>query len=194
VRRALNYAVDREAIVEASGGADRASPSCQIIPANFPGYREYCPYERDLDTARRLVAASGTKVGYPARLELVDDDSYFEDIDRAGLSTIQAGDVGFGTSFPSTAELVQSLLGFLEPLSRGPDPAVERAIRRAFRLQETDAIAANDVWARVDRLLVDRALLVPLYNFRVVHVISERAGNHQVHPYWDVLLDQMWVR
>jgi hypothetical protein len=89
---------------------------------------------------------------------------------------------------------VQSFVGFLEPLSRGPDPAVERAIRRALRLQETDAIAANEVWGRVDRLLVDRAFLVPLFNERSVHVISERAGNHQVHPYWDVLLDQMWVR
>jgi hypothetical protein len=118
----------------------------------------------------------------------------FEELDRAGLSTIQAGDVGFGTSSPSTAELVQSFVGFLEPLSRGPDPAVERAIRRALRLQETDAIAANEVWGRVDRLLVDRAFLVPLFNERSVHVISERAGNHQVHPYWDVLLDQMWVR
>jgi hypothetical protein len=39
-----------------------------------------------------------------------------------------------------------------------------------------------------------RALVAPLYNYRVVHVISERAGNYQFHPYWDVLLDQIWVR
>jgi peptide/nickel transport system substrate-binding protein len=71
VRRALSYAADREAVVRALGGADRAQPTCQILPPNFPGYRPYCPFTLrpsragswsapNLATARRLVAASGT--------------------------------------------------------------------------------------------------------------------------------------
>jgi peptide/nickel transport system substrate-binding protein len=62
VRRALNYAIDRRAAVLAAGGPTTATPTCQILPPNFPGYVRYCPYHApDLHTARRLVTASGTR-------------------------------------------------------------------------------------------------------------------------------------
>jgi peptide/nickel transport system substrate-binding protein len=73
VRRALNYAIDREKIARLyGGGSANARPTCQPLPAGFPGYRRYCPYTLhpqrdgrwtapDLPRARRLVAASGTR-------------------------------------------------------------------------------------------------------------------------------------
>jgi YVTN family beta-propeller protein len=71
-RRALSYALDRDAVVELFGGPELAQPSCQVLPPNFPGYEPYCPYTRgssrtsqwsapDLERARRLVARSGTR-------------------------------------------------------------------------------------------------------------------------------------
>jgi peptide/nickel transport system substrate-binding protein len=71
VRRAVNFAVDREHIAELFGGAPQATLSCQILPPNFPGYRRWCRYTDDpnaggvwsapdLATAQRLVARSGT--------------------------------------------------------------------------------------------------------------------------------------
>jgi len=72
VRRALNFAIDRRAIVRMYGGQDLATATCQILPPGVPGYRAYCPYTRspdssgawtapDLRQAQRLVAASGTR-------------------------------------------------------------------------------------------------------------------------------------
>jgi peptide/nickel transport system substrate-binding protein len=72
VRRAVSYAADRAAFVRAVGGPDRAQPTCQVLPPNFPGYRPYCPFtlrpgpsgvwsQPDLPRARRLIAASGTR-------------------------------------------------------------------------------------------------------------------------------------
>ena len=72
VRRALNYAADRAAAVEAVGGPDIAQTTCQILPPYFPGHRPYCPYTAgtptqgtwsapDLAKARVLVARSGTR-------------------------------------------------------------------------------------------------------------------------------------
>ena len=72
VRRALNLAIDRAAIVRLYGGRLTATPTCQILPPGLPGYRPYCPYTRrpgadgrwrapDLARARALVAASGTR-------------------------------------------------------------------------------------------------------------------------------------
>src|SRR5919201_194549 len=72
VRQALNLAIDRAALVRMWGPAI-ATPTCQVLPPSFLGYRRYCPYTRggpradgrwtapDLEKARRLVAASGTK-------------------------------------------------------------------------------------------------------------------------------------
>jgi peptide/nickel transport system substrate-binding protein len=59
-RQAFNYAVDRRAAVKLKGGPRAAIPTCQVLPAGFPGHRDYCPYERDLAKAKRLVEESGT--------------------------------------------------------------------------------------------------------------------------------------
>ena len=73
-RRALNFAFDRNAAVTNYGGPQLATPSCQIIPAGFPGYEQYCPYTKDaagdgrgpwkgadFAKAKKLVEESGTK-------------------------------------------------------------------------------------------------------------------------------------
>ncbi|HYV14781.1 MAG TPA: ABC transporter substrate-binding protein [Conexibacter sp.] len=78
VRRALNFATDRAAIVKLWGGPAAAHASCQILPPNFPAYEEYCPYTAnpapdgngpwsapDMAQARALIAKSrfrGTSV------------------------------------------------------------------------------------------------------------------------------------
>jgi peptide/nickel transport system substrate-binding protein len=73
-RRAVNFAVDRAAVVAVRGGERFARPTCQPLPGGFPGYRRYCPYTAaaapnragpwtapDLARARALVARSGTR-------------------------------------------------------------------------------------------------------------------------------------
>ena len=69
-RRAVNYAIDRNALVKIYGGPKLAVPSCQVLPPDFPGYRPYCPYTKnpgtawsapDIAKARRLVQQSGQK-------------------------------------------------------------------------------------------------------------------------------------
>ena len=72
VRRALNYAVDRQRIATLGGSTLLARPTCQIVPPDVPGYRPYCPYTiapdatgdwkaPDLGRARALIRASGTR-------------------------------------------------------------------------------------------------------------------------------------
>ena len=71
VRRAVNYAVDRNRMGDLRGGPQLEQPSCQVLPPTLDGYRRYCPYTirpspdghyegPDLAKARQLVAASGT--------------------------------------------------------------------------------------------------------------------------------------
>ena len=71
VRQALNFAIDRAAIVRLFGGPKAATPTCQILPPFVLGYRRYCPYTVNpgkgkwtgpgLARARHLVAVSGTR-------------------------------------------------------------------------------------------------------------------------------------
>jgi peptide/nickel transport system substrate-binding protein len=70
-RQAVNYATDRNALVKLYGGPNLATPTCQVLPPQFPGYKPYCPYTAnpgsgkwtapDMAKARQLVAESGTK-------------------------------------------------------------------------------------------------------------------------------------
>src|SRR5436309_12932957 len=64
---------DREAAVKLAGGSSLAVPTCQVLPPNFPGYVQYCPYTKDpapngagpwkgpdIPKAKQLVQESGT--------------------------------------------------------------------------------------------------------------------------------------
>jgi len=70
VRRALNYAVDRNRLVAIKGASGSYTATCQVLPPNYPSYRWYCPYTTgtrdgryhgpDLAKAKELVSLSGT--------------------------------------------------------------------------------------------------------------------------------------
>ena len=69
-RQAVNYAIDRNALVKIFGGPKLAQPSCQVLPPGFPGHQDYCPYTKnpgktwsapDVAKAKQLVQQSGTK-------------------------------------------------------------------------------------------------------------------------------------
>ncbi len=72
VRRAVNLATDRQAVVAAYGGELQARITCQVVPPSFAGYVPYCPYTvdpssdgvwrgPDLATARSLIDAAGVR-------------------------------------------------------------------------------------------------------------------------------------
>jgi peptide/nickel transport system substrate-binding protein len=135
VRRALNFAIDRRAVVRAVGGAAVASPTCQILPPNFPGYVRYCPYRApDLATARRLVGASGTRgmrvvvrtlpevasearpmvallrrLGYRAKLKVVvDGHAYFHQLSDSRVRA-QAGISRWLADYPAPSNFLSIL-------------------------------------------------------------------------------------
>ena len=231
VRRALNYAVDRAAIIdEFFGGTLRAT--CQILPPTSPGYEPYCPYTvhpdgtwtgPDFAKARQLVDRSGTaggrvsvwatealgswtvpvgqyfvelldQLGYDATLKVVTGNRYFSVIDDPSQH-MQMGSFGWGSDYLAESGFIPALtcipvgpgLGFC-------DPTIERRIEQATNMQLTDPAASHGLWSDLDHDLVDLAPWVPLGNPVLTSLVSERLGNYQLHPYWERLYDQMWVR
>jgi peptide/nickel transport system substrate-binding protein len=54
VRRAVNYAVDPEALERIYAGTLKATQ--QVLPPDMPGYEEFKPYPHDLAKAKKLIA------------------------------------------------------------------------------------------------------------------------------------------
>ena len=64
----------------------------------------------------------------------------------------------------------------------------------AERVQAIEPSAADALWARAERRIVDQAPAVPAYNIINADLVSERVGNYQYSPASGALLDQLWVR
>lgn len=224
VRRALNYAVDRDAVIEVARGAYVAQPTCQVLPPNFPGYRPYCPYTTnpsasgrwvapDLARARRLVSASGTK-GERVKVWTGDkaEGEYLATVLRLLGYRTQLKVVPFDEYIaaffdPRNKVQVAALRWFADyPTPAGfiatgifdcsyfCDRRIDRQIARARALQSTDARAANALWTRIDRDLTDQAPWLFLYNSKQADFVSRRVGNFQYNLQYGVLLDQLWVK
>jgi peptide/nickel transport system substrate-binding protein len=136
VRRAVNYAFDRQAFAAMLGRA--FAPTCQIFPPNYPSFHRTCPFVpggvAGLDKARALVRASGTtgqsvrvwapgpiaeqarflaavlrSLGLRANPHVIRDPTKYFSLILDSRNRVQTGYYGWGSDFPSEA-------GFLRPL------------------------------------------------------------------------------
>jgi peptide/nickel transport system substrate-binding protein len=151
----------------------------------------------------RYVVSVLDRLGYRTSSRVVSNDDL-------GLGTFgdshQRLQIGWFTWFqdhPTPSNFIDTLLSCRAFVPRSAanlnvaefcDRAIDSQIRRARSLERSDPAAAGEAWSRIDRELVDRAPWVPLYNPRAVTALSARVGNYQYHPFWSVLLDQLWVR
>jgi peptide/nickel transport system substrate-binding protein len=152
----------------------------------------------------RYVVSVLNQLGYRASFRIIDDTS------SAGVGELgnsrRRPQIGWFTWFqdvPTPANFVDPLLtcaSFVPASDANINVAefcnrsIDAKARRAHSLQQTDPAAAGEGWSRVDRELVDQAPWAPLYNPRAATALGARVGNYQYHPFWNVLLDQLWVR
>jgi YVTN family beta-propeller protein len=175
VRQALNYAVDRAALVKGFG---EALPTCQLIPPNFPGYRPYCPYTLDptasgtwtapdMARAERLVQAShtaGMKVTVWTTTEfpgldavartfvgLLDSLKY-----RASLHVVTHGDY-FGQIQDSETHVQLGGFGWFADYP-APSNFIQLVSCKAFVPNSTGNINAAEFCDPAIQSLIDRAL------------------------------------
>ncbi len=172
----------------------------------------------DFARARQLIMASGTigqkitvwtipyfgsdaryvvslldRLGYRAGLKELAPLAYLEALDDP-KTLVQSGIIGeYGVTVAPVALRLLTCDVF-DNLSEFCGREIDRQLQRSLALFETDEGAAARMWARIDRQLVDQAPWVPLYTPRTPFFVSKRVGNWQYHPYFQVLLDQLWVR
>jgi peptide/nickel transport system substrate-binding protein len=157
---------------------------------------------RQFAPAARLVVRALRDLGYDAGLRILAPEDYIpyvSDPRRRAQVSVQK----WGPDYPAASNFLRVLFGCPQPgvgsgtswnWSRFCDRTAERLATRATRLQASDPVAADALWARVDRRVVDAAAAVPLLNPKRIDFVSKRVGNYQHSPQWGVLLDQLWVR
>jgi ABC-type transport system substrate-binding protein/DNA-binding SARP family transcriptional activator/streptogramin lyase len=152
----------------------------------------------------RYVVSVLDQLGYRASFRIIDNTS-LDGVGELGNSR-RRPQIGWFTWFqdvPTPANFIDPLLtcaSFVPASDTNINVAefcnrsIDTQERRAHTLQQTDPAAAGEAWSRVDRELVDQAPWAPLYNPRAATALGVRVGNYQYHPFWNVLLDQLWVR
>jgi peptide/nickel transport system substrate-binding protein len=152
----------------------------------------------------RYVASLLRRLGYRSSLRVIPllFPDYLDHV-ADSRNRAQIGTFGWYADFASAAPILRDLFGCASYLPENAgnlnlsafcDPRIDALMARAARLQASDPVRANAIWAEADRALADQAAAVPLVNQHVVTFVSERVGNYQLHPQWLTLLDQLWVR
>ncbi len=146
------------------------------------------------------------ELGYRSSLRQLPgpfEDRYFPAVadSRTGA---QIGQFGWGLDYLTPANFIQPTLTCESFVPANPertnnvggfcDPQLDAEIDAALAQADADPATANAAWAAIDRKLVDAAATVPLFDRRSVTVVSERVQNVQLHPFWGVLMDQLWVQ
>jgi YVTN family beta-propeller protein len=244
-RKALNYAINKNTMIDLSGGPQTAQPTCQILPPTMPGYQPYCPYTLhpsrggawtapDVARAQQLVRASGTRgdkvtvpaatfqyntgqtpaiaryiasvldrLGYRASVRLFANYNAFSAFQADSRYRPQISYWGWEQDFPGPWDFIGPLFTCASFVPGNPgnlnaaefcDRRIDAQVRQALTLQAQSLGAAEPSWAAIDHELVDQAPSVPLSNGRYLTVLSAHVGNYQFHPYWFLLIDQLWVR
>jgi len=98
VRRALNYGIDIQEIIDiAFFGMGSPSPS-PIIPGLSVYYNDSLEYQYNPDTARALLAEAGFNEGHRLSLEITVPSNYVMHVDTAQVIVSQLGRIGVDAS------------------------------------------------------------------------------------------------
>src|SRR3954451_4434639 len=149
-------------------------------------------------TGMNHIADAMTSIGYVAPLRFLPEESYFPAITDPTINA-QAGFTGWGADFPAASNFFQQQLSCASRDGGGNygrccDPAFDRDMAAAARLQVTSPEAALSRWAQIDREATDAAPLVPLVAPTRVDLVSTRLGHDERNIILGPLYAQAWVR
>ena len=212
VRQAVNFAVDRDALVKLFGGPKLATPTCRYLPPGLPGYIPTCPYPHDPARARALIQSAGAA---NAPVTLITDDSpvsrtigtYLRDVFAdigldAKLRTlsanvqfpyiqntdhhVQASLTAWYADYPSSANFLIGSFGctaFVPGSDSSPNIP-------GFCDKSIDAQIAAGAYAQADQALTQAAPAIVLFSPRYIDLVSPRVQNYRYHEVFHWLIDQ----
>lgn len=237
-RQAVAFAIDRSTLVKLFGGKVLASPVCQVLPPDFPGHVDYCPYTKDpgakwsapdLEKAKQLVEESGTKgqkvtiivedtavsrsigvylqsvltsIGYVADVKPISANIQFTYIQNTN-NKVQMSVTQWYKDYPAASDFLHILFGcasFREGsdasinIAGFCDAKIDEKMQKALDLGVTDQVAADAMWAEIDREVTDQAPAIGLFTPKRLDFVSKRLGNFQFNRQFNWMITQSWVQ
>lgn len=194
VRQAVNYAVNRDAVVRLYGGL--AAETENVLPPTYPQYEKISMYPNDLAKAKQLVQQSGyagmsvtvyansretsqkqgeygadvlNQMGFKAKLKVLDPSVYFTTIGNQRTKA-QFGVANWFQDYPHPLNWFDVLLNgnrIAEEHNNNYSNANVKAINAKIEELKKQPELNDDVnaqWAEVDKMVAENALWAPVVN------------------------------
>jgi peptide/nickel transport system substrate-binding protein len=237
-RQAINWAIDRSAVIRLYGGPQLATPACTLLPPGIPGHLNFCDYTAnggsawtapDMAKAKALVKASGTagqsvgvvvqndpvnesigeyvqsllnQLGYKATLKPLSDNIQYTYIQNTN-NHVQISLTQWYQDYPTAADFLQVLLS-CSSFNPGSDSSINIAgycnksidaqMATAEAEQESNPVAANALWGKLDQELMAQSPLAPLINPKLIDFVSSRVHNYSFSLQYYMNVDQLWLK
>jgi peptide/nickel transport system substrate-binding protein len=213
VRQALNYAVDKQAIIDGlMGGATSPLKSIVNAPQNNPALE---PYPYDPDKAKALLAEAGYPdgfkmvlqtsvgvfgndkdvsqaiaqyfgdVGVETEVEVMENGKYLDDVIRNN-TVVDANYMGWGTYIVLGPQLATITCGHLDNSTKYCNPEYDALVKQA--IPESDPVKREQLSFEAQQILWEDAPWVFLFRLPLFMGISSQVS-WEPHPalYVDVM-------
>jgi peptide/nickel transport system substrate-binding protein len=202
VRQAVNYAINRQALVRIYGGL--ANPTENILPPTYPQYQKHTLYPYNLKKAKQLVAASGMKgmsvtvwnhdrgqdpkatayltdvlnsIGFKAKEKIINSSVYWTTIGNQATKA-QIGFADWFQDYPHPLDWFDVLLNgtrITQTHNNNYSNFDNKAINAkiaALKKQTKLSSSVNDQWKALDKQVMQQAAWVPFINRQFVDTFN----------------------
>ena len=223
VRQAVNYAIDKDAILQITHGAGQ--PANCILPPNMPGYDSTCnPYPHNVDKAKELMATAGYASGFDTKFytDTTDPDpqigqSIQQDLAAIGITT-EIVSQEFATFLDTIETPHKAPIGWVGWFQDYPDPsdfmeptltcatAVQGAANAALYCNKevddllaaahgmADQSARLQAYQEIQKKIMADAPWAPFRHQEFVTIVNKRVGGFTIDPQWLFNLKWIWIK
>jgi ABC-type transport system substrate-binding protein len=222
VRQAVNYALDKDAILQVTHGAGQAA-NC-IFPPNLPGYDSTCnPYPRDVDKAKSVMASAGFADGFSTKFytDTTDPDPQIgaliqQDLAAIGikteivsqefatfLDTIETphkapiGWVGWFQDYPDPSDFIEPTLTCATAVQGGANAALycNKEVDQLMAAAKgiTDPTQRVTAYQEIQKKIMADAPWAPFRHQEWFTLVGKRVGGFTLHPVWQYNVRELWV-
>lgn len=128
-----------------------------------------------------------TNIGYNASIKSLSSNIHYGYIQNSN-NNVQISVTQWYADYPAASDFLNVLLGcgsFRKGSDSSPnisgfcDKGLQEQIDKALALGTTNQAAASELWAAIDRGMMEQVPLVPLFNPKQVTLVSRRVGHYE---------------
>jgi len=221
VRQAVNYAIDKDAILQITHGAGVAA-NC-IYPPDLSAYDASCnPYPHDVEKAKSLMQEAGFGSGFETKFytDTTDPDpqigaSIQQDLAAIGiktdivsqefatfLDTIETphkapiGWVGWFQDYPDPSDFIDPILSCASAVKGGANASLycNKGVDAlaATAKGETDSAKRITEYKEIQTMIMADAPWAPFRHQEWYTLVGKQVGGFDIHPVWTYDVRSLW--